>query len=309
MKRRADSDQARATRHVVVWGGVLVAALFVFVAAAPLFAVHDPLSADLSAVNQPPSAEYPLGTDAIGRCIYCRILDGMQASLFAALAVVVLCFVIGSIVGAVSGYVGGALDAVLSRVTDAFMAFPQLVLSIAVAGLLGGGLVNAIIALTVPGWTRFARLARGQTLAVKGRTFVLAERAAGASSLFIAVRHVLPNILPTLVVTAVLDVGATVLNLAGLSFLGLGAMPPAPELGSMINQASSTFSQAPWGVFAPGAALFIIVVVLNMFGDAVNDALVAQGTAQAVPRSGGLTRRLASLRGAAGAKRPSDVAK
>lgn len=308
MRRRPGSDRARATRHVVVWG-VLVAALFVFVATAPLLAPHDPLSADLSAVNQPPSAEYPLGTDAIGRCIYSRILDGMQASLFAALAVVALCFVIGSIVGVVSGYVGGALDAVLSRVTDAFMAFPQLVLSIAVAGLLGGGLMNAIIALTVPGWTRFARLARGQTLAVKGRTFVLAERAAGASSLFIAVRHVLPNILPTLIVTAVLDVGATVLNLAGLSFLGLGAMPPAPELGSMINQASSTFSQAPWGVFAPGAALFVIVVVLNMFGDAVNDALVAEGTAQTAPRSGGIARRLASLRRTAGAQRPPGVAK
>lgn len=273
---RLTSTKYIATSNVikrVVFWGLLSVFLVVFAIVAPHLTTHDPIATDLHAVNQAPTSEYLLGTDAVGRCILCRILAGTQSSLLAALAVVVLCFVIGSLLGAISGFIGGKTDSVFMRITDAFMAFPQLVLSIAIAGLLGGGLVDAVIALCVPGWTRFARLARGQVLALKGRTFVQAEQMSGLSKPMIAIKHVFPSVLPVLLVTACLDFGSTILNLAGLSFLGLGALPPAPELGSMINQAAATFQLTPWAVFAPGAMIFILVLVFNMLGDAVNDFL------------------------------------
>lgn len=259
-------------KRVVFWG-LLSVLLIVFAIVAPYVTIHDPIATNLNAVNQAPSSEYLLGTDAVGRCILCRILAGTQSSLLAALIVVALCFVVGSLLGAICGFIGGKTDSVFMRITDAFMAFPQLVLSIAVAGLLGGGLVNAVIALCVPGWTRFARLARGQVLALKGRTFIQAEQMSGLSKPMIAVKHIFPSVVPVLFVTACLDFGSTILNLAGLSFLGLGALPPTPELGSMINQAAATFQLTPWAVFAPGAMIFILVLVFNMFGDAVNDFL------------------------------------
>lgn len=265
-----------AGKRVLLWGSCAIV-LVVLVVLGPHLAIHDPIAADLAATNQAPGGDYLLGTDAVGRCVLCRILAGTQSSLLAAGIVVVVCFVIGSLMGTISGFFGGKVDSVFMRITDAFMAFPQLVLSIAVAGLLGGGIVNAIIALCVPGWTRFARLARGQVLSLKGRTFILAERAGGLSGLVIVVKHMIPSIVPVLLVTAFLDLGATVLNLAGLSFLGLGAQPPAPELGAMINQAASTFQLTPWGVFAPGVVLFVIVLVFNMLGDALNDLLGAKG--------------------------------
>ena len=274
----------KARRKFLFWLAVLLA-LCVLALVLPHVTPHDPIKSDLLSVNNPPSADYPLGTDSVGRCIACRLMAGLHTSLFAALAITALSFVIGSVVGAVSGYVGGALDAVTMRVVDAFMAFPSLVLSIAVAGLLGGGLTNAIIALTVVDWTRFARLARSQVLALKTRTFVVAERLGGLSSPRIALVHVLPNILPPLIVTACLDVGGMMLNLAGLSFLGLGAAPPAPELGSMVNQAAGTFQVAPWAVFAPAAVILAAVMVLNMFGDAANDMLMASGAPSAHRRA------------------------
>lgn len=273
-----------AARRLAVW--LCVTALICIASlVAPSLIPHDPIATDLMSVNIGPCAEYPLGTDSVGRCIACRVITGLHTTLFSAFAVVLLAFSIGTVLGAVSGYVGGALDAVLMRVTDAFMAFPSLVLSIAVAGLLGGGLTNAIIALAIPDWTKYARLARSQVLAMKGRTFVRAETIGGLPSALIAVKHVLPNILPSLVSMACLDVGGMMLNLAGLSFLGLGANPPAPELGSMVNQASATFQLAPWAVFAPGAAILIVVMVLNMFGDSVNDFLNAHARGSLKHRS------------------------
>lgn len=270
--------RARAVRWAIVLAAFVAVAL-----AMPLFAPYDPISTDLQHVGEAPSALHLLGTDAVGRDIASRVMVGLHTSLFAAFAIVAISFVVGSIIGAVSGYVGGAFDAVVMRVVDAFMAFPSLVLSIVVAGVLGGGLVNAVIALATADWTRFARLSRSQVLAMKGRAFIEAERVAGASSVRIAVAHVIPNALPALVVLACLDVGGMMLNLAGLSFLGLGAAPPAPELGSMVNQAAATFRTAPWAVFAPGAAILVSVMVLNLFGDAVSDALA--------PDAGGPTRR------------------
>lgn len=271
MSKGSRSTAAVARRNLVACS-VAVAVLVVFSLVAPFMCQHDAEFANLAMANRAPGGEYLLGTDSLGRCILCRVLTGLQTTVFAALVVVALSAVIGSVVGAVSGYVGGAFDSVVMRITDAFMAFPALILGIAVAGLLGGGLQNAILALVVPGWTRFARLARSSVLALKERPFVQAAIIGGLGRFSIAVRHILPNILPPLVVTACLDVGGSMLNLAGLSFLGLGASPPSPELGAMINQAASTFQTAPWAVFAPGFAIFVAVVVFNLFGDSVNEA-------------------------------------
>ena len=277
---RALRERGRSTgtartpiRMRFTWSAVAVAVLFAFAFLAPLFAPHDPTAAQLDLANRAPSAAYPFGTDALGRCILSRVLTGMHTSLEAALLVVVLSVVIGSIVGACAGFIGGAVDAVLMRITDAFMAFPALVLGIAVAGLLGGGLTNA----SWLWWCPDGRALRGWRVTrcspLKGRDFAGFLCVGGMGRLGIAVKHLIPHALPPLLVTACLDVGASMLNLAGLSFLGLGASPPSPELGAMVNQAAATFQTAPWAVFAPGIAIFAVVVVVNVFADAANDLL------------------------------------
>lgn len=257
-------------RRFIVWL-VIAVALCVFVLVVPQLLTTDPLATDLSQVNLPPSAQHLLGTDSVGRDIAVRILAGGRTTVFASLAVVALSFAIGVTVGTLSGYFGGVVDAVCMRVVDAFLAFPSVIFAIVVVGLLGGGLMNAIIAMTVVGWAKFARLARGQVLSLKGRTFVVAERVGGLSAARIGLRHLLPNILQPLVVTACLEIGNMMLGLAGLSFLGLGAAPPAPEWGSMLNQGSKLVQSAPWAVFAPGAAILVTVMVMNMLGDSAND--------------------------------------
>ena len=263
-KRRSGGLAGRRALYCGIVALLIVAFSFV----APLLCQHDAELANLALSNRAPDGEFLMGTDSLG-----RVLTGLHTTVLAALAVVALSVVIGSVLGALSGYIGGVFDSVVMRITDAFMAFPTLVLGIAIAGLLGGGLQNAVIALVVPGWTRFARIARSSVLALKERPFIQAAVIGGLSRTAIALKHVLPNILPPLIVTACLDIGGSMLSLAGLSFLGLGASPPSPELGAMINQAASGFQTAPWAVFAPGFAIFLVVVVFNYFGDSVNEAL------------------------------------
>jgi len=171
------------------------------------------------------------------------------------------------------GYSGSVFDSVVMRMADAFLAFPTLVLGIAIAGLLGGGLQNAVIALVVPGWTRFARIARSSVLALKERPFIQAAVIGGLSRMAIALKHVLPNILPPLIVTACLGIGGSVLSLGGLFFFGLGGSPPLPRVGALVNQGPSGVPTGPLGGFAPGFAIFLVVVVFNYFGDSVNEVL------------------------------------
>lgn len=227
-KRRIGGLAGRRALYCGIVALLIVAFSFV----APLLCQHDAELANLALSNRAPDGEFLMGTDSLGRCILCRVLTGLHTTVLAALAVVALSVVIGSVLGALSGYIGGVFDSVVMRITDAFMAFPTLVLGIAIAGLLGGGLQNAVIALVVPGWTRFARIARSSVLALKERPFIQAAVIGGLSRTAIALKHVLPNILPPLIVTACLDIGGSMLSLAGLSFLGLGASPPSPELGA-----------------------------------------------------------------------------
>ena len=226
---------------------------------------------DLLLAQKPPSAEHILGTDRYGRDMLSRVLVGSTTSIYATLLLVAIITVVGTAIGIICGWCGGILDTVLMRVSDLFLAFPSLVFALAVAGVLGGGIQNAIIALAVIGWPKFARLARGLTLAQKDSTYLMAVRLSGSSTFKIMFKHILPNIAGPILVTSVLDIGTMMMELAGLSFLGLGVQPPMAEWGSMINDGRSMLQISPWMVLAPGLAIFITVMIFNLFGDTLRD--------------------------------------
>ena len=245
--------------------------LCVFALVAPYLTPNDPNLPNAAYMNAAPCKEFPLGADRYGRCVLSRVMIGARTSIFSAVALVFLTFVAGSLLGMLSGWYGGVLDAVIMRVADIFLAFPQMVLAIAVAGVLGGSLLNAMIALGIAGWTIYARLARVHTMALKNEPFILAARMNGSSGLSILLRHILPNMIGPLLVNAVTQIGTTMIGIAGLSFLGLGVVPPNAEWGSMINEARAYVQLAPWSVFVPAVAVIITVMVFNYLGDAVRD--------------------------------------
>lgn len=203
--------------------------------------------------------------------MFSRVLVGSTTSIYATLLLVAIVTVVGTVIGIVCGWCGGIADTLLMRISDLFLAFPSLVFALAVAGVLGGGIHNAVIALAVIGWPKFARLARGLTLAQKDSAYLMAVRMSGSSTLKILFKHILPNIAGQILVTAVLDIGTMMMELAGLSFLGLGVQPPAAEWGSMINDGRSMLQISPWMVLAPGAAIFITVMIFNLLGDTLRD--------------------------------------
>ena len=234
---------------------------------------YDPYAQDLSLSYQAPSAAHIMGTDAYGRDMFSRVIVGARASILSTLALVCIITLVGTAVGTISGFIGGEVDAIVMRVSDFFLAFPGLVFALAVAALLGGGVLNAIIALAVISWPKFARVARSQTLSVKVSSFVQAAVLAGDNPPQIIFRHILPNIFGPILVTAMLDIGTMTMELAGLSFLGLGAQPPIAEWGSMMSSGRSMLQTYPWVVLSPGIAIFISVVIFNLLGDTVRDYL------------------------------------
>ena len=234
---------------------------------------HDPYAQDLKNALSAPSKEYLFGTDRYGRCLFSRVVVGAKTSMFSAVGLVAIISIFGTLVGTVCGYVGGKLDETVMRISDIFLAFPGMVFAIAVAGVLGGGIVNAVISLALISWPKFSRLSRGLVLTLKNNTYIKAAKLSGCSNLKIILKHILPNILGPVIVTATLDIGVMMMELAGLSFLGLGAMPPTPEWGSMMSNGRSMIQSAPWVVFAPGFAIFITVIIFNLLGDTVRDYL------------------------------------
>ena len=234
---------------------------------------YDPYAQDLSLSYQVPSAAHIMGTDAYGRDMFSRVIVGARASILSTLALVCIITLVGTAVGTISGFIGGKVDAIVMRVSDFFLAFPGLVFALAVAALLGGGVLNAIIALAVISWPKYARVARSQTLSVKVSSFVQAAVLAGDNPPQIIFRHILPNIFGPILVTAMLDIGTMTMELAGLSFLGLGAQPPIAEWGSMMSSGRSMLQTYPWVVLSPGIAIFISVVIFNLLGDTVRDYL------------------------------------
>jgi peptide/nickel transport system permease protein len=264
----------RLVRRRAAIAGLAVVLFFIVLALlAPLLSPYDPLATNWAVVRKAPSALHLFGTDEIGRDVLARIIWGARASLLAGLVSVSLALAVGVPIGLLSGYVGGFVDGVLMRMIDAMLSIPFLILAIALAAFLGPSLTNAMIAIGVSQTPIFARLTRGQVLAVKHEDYIEAARALGNPHRRIVLRHIFPNIVPPLLVQATLAAAAAIIAEASLSFLGLGQQPPDPSWGSMLNTAKNFISQAPWMATWPGLAIFTLVLSLNLFGDGLRDAL------------------------------------
>lgn len=252
--------------------GLAIILLLVIVAAiAPVFAPHHPYEQDLEKAFLPPSLEYPFGTDDFGRCIFSRIIFGTRISLAIGVVVTAISAVTGIILGMLAGFYSGIVDEVIMRIVDIFLAFPGLILALVIAGLLGPGMFNVLFALSLVGWMGYARVVRGVVLAEKEKNFVETARALGAGSLYIMYRHLLPNVLAPVIVMATLGIGQAILAAAGLSFLGLGAQPPVPVWGSMLNDGKMYLQTAPHLTIFPGLAIMITVLSFNFLGDGLRD--------------------------------------
>lgn len=247
---------------------LMLAALF-----SEQLAPYDPYEQNLAEAMLPPSAGHIMGTDRYGRDLFSRVLLGGKASIYATLALVAAISAFGTVVGTLCGYYGGRVDSLVMGISDVCLAFPGLVFAMAVAALLGGGINNAVLALAVISWPKYSRVARSQTLALKNSPFLYAARLSGSSSGKIILEHILPNILGPILVTAMLDIGTMMMELAGLSFLGLGAKPPMAEWGNMMSSGRSMLQMYPWIVLSPGLGIFISVTLFNLLGDSVRDYL------------------------------------
>ena len=233
----------------------------------------DPTEGNLMDAIMPPSGEHPFGTDKMGRDIFARVIYGARVSLSSTFILVLVIFLLGTVLGVISGYFGGVVDAVIMRIADMMMAFPGLVLAIAVAGIMGASTRNAVIAIAIVSWPKYARLARSLVMKIRHTDYVAAATVTGSGTGRMLVKYMLPNAVPTLVITAATDIGSMMMELAALSFLGFGAKPPTPEWGYMLNEGRNYMQTAPWLMIFPGLAIFITVVVFNMLGDNLRDIL------------------------------------
>ena len=260
-------------RKGAVVGLIVITTFIVLALLVPWIVPYDPLATSWALVRKPPSALHWFGTDDLGRDILSRVVFGARASLVAGAISVGIALSIGVPFGLLAGYRGGFIDALISRITDAMLACPFLILAIALAAFLGPSLGNAMIAIGVSTTPVFIRLTRGQTMGVKVEDYVEAARAIGNPPWRIALLHILPNILPALLVQATLSIAAAIIAEAALSFLGLGQQPPTPSWGSMLNSAQRFLTNAPWMALWPGFAIFLVVLSFNLIGDGLRDAL------------------------------------
>ena len=253
-------------------GLVIVVLLVALAVLAPVIAPYDPLELQGDRLETP-SWTHPMGTDRLGRDLFSRLLFGARLSLGTALLASLLIMTVGIVVGSIAGYAGGVVDSLLMRVVDTILAFPSLILALAIAGIFRPGLITLMLALASVWWVGYARLIRGLILAVRERQFVEAARVSGARRARVLRRHILPNILPPVIVLATLEMGVIILAISGLSFLGLGAQPPTPEWGSMLNEGRNFFFSAPHVMLVPGFAISLAVLGFNLLGDGLRDVL------------------------------------
>lgn len=262
-------DKGTVVRVALVGIAVIILAALL----APLVAPYDPMAVDPSHRLLPPNRQHLFGTDQLGRDGFSRVVWGGRLSLTVGLIAVAIELVVGTVVGVVSGYLGGVVDTVVMRLCDVMLAMPGLVLALFIVAVLGPGLTNVMVALGIGGIPGVTRLVRGATLALREREFVESARAAGASAPRVMARHILPNVLPPILVLTTLDVGTIILAGAALSFIGLGAQPPSPEWGAMLTGARDYFTRAWWLSVFPGLAIVTVVLCLNVMGDAVRDVM------------------------------------
>jgi peptide/nickel transport system permease protein len=261
----------RSNRSVLIGFGIIF--FFVLLAVlAPVLPIPNPTKTDWSAVRKPPSISHWLGTDDIGRDEFARMIWGAQASLLAGVVSVMITIVVSVPVGLVAGYFGGWVDQVISRITDALLATPFLILAIALAAFLGPSLTNAMVAIGVSAMPIFIRVTRGQVLAVKTEDYVESARAIGLGHFRIITHYILPNVFSAILVQSTLSIAVAIIAEASLSFLGLGQQPPAPSWGSMLNTARDFLEQAPWMALWPGIVIFLVVIGFNLLGDGLRDA-------------------------------------
>ncbi|MEI5996637.1 ABC transporter permease [Paraburkholderia bengalensis] len=274
LPRRKRRGLTRFMRNrAAVFGAFLVALIVVMALFAPWLTHYDPVQASFMTVRQAPSAAHWFGTDELGRDVLSRLLYGARASLLAGVVSVGIAVVLGVPLGLIAGYFGRFVDGVISRVADALLSIPFLILAIALSAFLGPSLTNAMAAIGISAMPRFIRLTRGQAISVKAEEYVEGARAIGLDHARIILRYILPNVLPPIIVQASLTVASAIIAEASLSFLGLGQLPPAPSWGSMLNTAKDFVSQAPWMSIFPGIAIFLAVLGFNLLGDGLRDAL------------------------------------
>lgn len=240
---------------------------------APEIATHDPNTVSLRDANQAPNELHYFGTDVYGRDLFSRVVYGARFSIGISMSLVIAIFLIGMLVGMIAGYFGGIVDSIIMRISDVMIAFPDLILALAIAGILGSGLFNAFIAILVTSWPKYARMSRSIVLKIKSRDYMKAGLTTGSRHGRMIFRYIFPNVLPTMLVTAAMDIGAVMLAFASLSFLGFGIPSEVPEWGAMINDGRLYMDSAPWLMFYPGCAIFFTISLFNLVGDSVRDIL------------------------------------
>lgn len=267
------------TKRTLVFSLAALAAMLIFFLIAPYFLKHDSHKTDYSSALIAVGQEgYLLGTDQVGRCIACRIVEGGKETVFSSLLVVAVVFAFGSLLGMVAGYSGGVVDSVITKITTIFQAFPNFVLAVSIAGILGPGRGNGMLSLILVYWTTYARYARSLVLNIKNETYVRAARMCNADHLSILLKYILPNMIPPLLVTAALDIGNVVLNMAGLSYLGLGGERPTAEWGAIMSESRRYLQTNPSLIVLPGLALLAVVLLFNICSDSVRSYLDKRGS-------------------------------
>ena len=266
--------RSRKKSRILFYVSLTLAVLFVgFSMFAGKFAPYDPLEAHYTKLLHAPCREFLLGTDQLGRDIFSRILHGGKTSLLIAFAVTAIISVVGILLGTMAGFWGGVFDAVLMRVSDTLMAFPGSIFTIALVSFLGTGLPNLILAMTLTGWTYYARISRSLVLSIRNNTYIEQARLGGAGNWKIMIHYIVPNVMPSLLVNITQDIGSKLLTIAGLSLLGLGSQPPTPEWGFMLSEGKDYMYSAPWMLMFPGLVILIKVIIFNLLGDSIQDLL------------------------------------